>query len=352
LSQYVVQRLASFDDVDKDEWDAVLNQSSVQTVFQLYSWNRLVWEEHGCDELILLAVRTREGVAVAFAPLFLTEKNGRKIIQMITALRGDYADILLNVMHAKISIQVILSYIFKEYSEPSIFLLEKIPPESSLLSIAPAVYRKTIITDGAVCPSLIFETETPESLSKKINNKKMRYYHRRLVKIGDYNIRHLTEPEVIRPYLKSFFDQHISRWAKTPFLEKRERDFYTSMVDTLGSSKVLIFSVLSIDEKPVGFHLGFGFHRRFIWYKPTYDIEYSKYSPGLVLMKESIQYALDSGYTEFDFAAGDESYKERFANYARQNHDISFYTGEWNYFLERSKCVLVVAKQHIKKLLG
>ncbi len=354
MAQYVVQRLESFDDIDCNEWNAVLSRSTEYTVFQLYDWNRLVWENHQQDQLVLLVVRTDQGVAVAFAPLFLTERNGRNIIRLITALRGDYADLLLDPACAKEVLREMLAYLWETFPTVTEVLWEKIPPESVLLAHARMVYRKTLISEGAICPSLVFDPDT----SHQIDKKKLRSFKRKLQKLGTYQVHHLRKPEAIEPYLDTFFNQHISRWADTPwpsrFLKTKERNFYIGMINTLGAKNMLIFAVLTINEEPIAFLLGFNFRGRFIGYKPTYNIKFSpKYSPGLVLLKECIDYALDkeSGCIEFDFSAGNATYKWRFANHARRNHNITMYANGWDYTQARLRTVWSVVKQCLKKLL-
>lgn len=329
--------------------------SAVQTIFQSYDWNRLVWEEHDTDQLVLLLIRQQNTEKpVGIAPLFLSEQNGVTKIRLIGELRGDYADLLLNHVFAKPVLKSLIKYLFEQFPSVSILQLDKLPPGSDLLASAKKVYRRTLLADGAVCPSWVFSQDSAEKINKKLNNKKMRYYQRRLAKQGNYRIEHLTDAEAIKPYLDAFYDQHIERWSLTPwpsrFLKQRERDFYYLQLEVFAAKKELLFSLLYLDDGPVGFHFGFCAPERFIWYKPTYNVKYKKYSPGLILMKECIQYAIDFGCAEFDFAAGNESYKGRFANRVRRNKNLVMYSNWSSFIYSKGKRYIYYLKQGIKNM--
>lgn len=357
MDQYSIQSLESFDSVNLDEWNTVLAQSSVQTVFQSYEWNRLVWKYHNNDQLVLLCIRAKPtGKPVGFAPLFLSEDEKLKTIHLIGELRGDYADLVIDKYRAKGVLQAIITYLFQQYPSVSFLQLEKIPPTSDLLTYTQKIHPRTLITRAAVCPTWLFADDTIRQIDKKLNNKKMRYYQRRLAKLGEYRIEHLSEFKDIAPYLDTFYELHIERWSSTPwpsrFLSQEERNFYYSQVKVFATKKAILFSLLYLGNEPVGFHLGFFSKERFIWYKPTYNIKYKKYSPGLVLMKECIQYALDMGCKEFDFAAGNEPYKRRFGNQIRQNYNIVIYANTWHFWLRKLKDYLVFVKLYIKKIVA
>lgn len=53
------------------------------------------------------------------------------------------------------------------------------------------------------------------------------------------------------------------------------------------------------------------------WWFPSYNAALGRYSPGLMLLMESLRHAADTGITEFDFGRGGERYKGEFANSSR-----------------------------------
>jgi len=79
IENYTIERVYSFDDIDQNEWNDVLEKSTVKTIFQTYEWNRLVYE-YTDYELVLLIVRLKDSDVVAFAPLCQKIQNDKKIM--------------------------------------------------------------------------------------------------------------------------------------------------------------------------------------------------------------------------------------------------------------------------------
>jgi CelD/BcsL family acetyltransferase involved in cellulose biosynthesis len=131
----------------------------------------------------------------------------------------------------------------------------------------------------------------------------------------------LHREEEIRPLLSLFIAQHIRRWSETPFpslfLDARQRDFYTCVIGQAATTGCLRLSCLQVDEEAVAFHLGACVDGTFLWYKPSFDINWSRYSPGEVLLRQLLLYAAEIGAHTFDFGLGDEPFKKRFATQVR-----------------------------------
>jgi CelD/BcsL family acetyltransferase involved in cellulose biosynthesis len=70
---------------------------------------------------------------------------------------------------------------------------------------------------------------------------------------------------------------------------------------------------VDLNGKPVAFHLGFCYRGEYMWYKPTFDVELARSSPGEVLLRQLLLAALEEGANVFDFGLGDEAFKARFA---------------------------------------
>jgi hypothetical protein len=103
------------------------------------------------------------------------------------------------------------------------------------------------------------------------------------------------------------------------FDDPRHRRFYERMVPVMLESNWLRFSVLRWQGEVLAYHLGFLFDGVFTWYKPTFNVDWARYSPGEVLLKCLLEDALANDVRVFDFTVGDEAFKERFANVKNQN---------------------------------
>jgi CelD/BcsL family acetyltransferase involved in cellulose biosynthesis len=85
-------------------------------------------------------------------------------------------------------------------------------------------------------------------------------------------------------------------------------------VNELDPKKELRFSVLELDGHPIACHFGFECRESLILYKPTFDTNLSRLSPGDVLLDELLSYAGRCHLKEVDFTIGREPYKRHFTN--------------------------------------
>jgi CelD/BcsL family acetyltransferase involved in cellulose biosynthesis len=100
------------------------------------------------------------------------------------------------------------------------------------------------------------------------------------------------------------------------------------------------FCKVTLDKLPIAYHFGFQFNQKLLWYKPTFDIAYSQFSVGKIIIKKSIEHAIAKKYSEFDFLLGDEIYKYQWTNSSRRVFEISManltYRSRVFYFLINS----------------
>ena len=90
----------------------------------------------------------------------------------------------------------------------------------------------------------------------------------------------------------------------------------------------------------IAFHFGFLYNKKFLWYKPSFDVRLAKHSPGEVLLKELLEYAYARGCEEFDFSIGEEPFKKRFANILRKNYSYKIFKSSGPFYLDRVAAVL------------
>lgn len=75
-------------------------------------------------------------------------------------------------------------------------------------------------------------------------------------------------------------------------------------------------STLYAGDRLVAAHFGLTSGNVCHWWFPTYNSEFSRYSPGKLLLLRLLAESENRGFTRFDFGAGDEDYKSYFANQA------------------------------------
>ena len=84
--------------------------------------------------------------------------------------------------------------------------------------------------------------------------------------------------------------------------------FYKQYSYLAAQSKILRLCFLFIDDTPVAMLFGVVFQGRFWVLKIGYDEEYSRCSPGILLIHETIRYAFTNGLKSYEFLGSDENW--------------------------------------------
>lgn len=146
---------------------------------------------------------------------------------------------------------------------------------------------------------------------------------RRLEKQGDVTFRLFSGDETAAALqaLPGLLEAHRRRWP----LAYRAPGFHEQLVQQALPSGQLHLSLLTLDDTPLSWHLGFSDASRYYWYMPAYDPAYAAYSPGKLHLFCCMQDALARGLAVFDMLKGNEPYKHAWTRQA----DI-LYGLDWN----------------------
>lgn len=146
------------------------------------------------------------------------------------------------------------------------------------------------------------------------NRQDSRRQRRKLAEIGRvaFSIAE-TGPER-NDMLAAMIRQKTRRFRETEtfnrFDQRGYRDYFVEVTESLASRASLHLSALSVDGNIVATHWGIVANRRFYFLMPTYEGgQWSRYSPGRLLMENLIEWSFANGIEVFDFGIGDEPYK-------------------------------------------
>jgi predicted ATP-grasp superfamily ATP-dependent carboligase/CelD/BcsL family acetyltransferase involved in cellulose biosynthesis len=348
--------VSSLDRVGLDEatWNALAASSDTNTVFQTHQWVRSWLKTMGdLYEPLFVTVSDASGV-VGVAPLVVEQRsNGLRAVRFLGDGRADYCDFLTA------GNEHTLAAMFKamrDYGDWDVMELNNIPSQSRTLNIVQEICEPAgchvLTSDQFVCPTLLIEGHRDAAL-KIFNKQSLRRPQNYFNRQGRIVSRNLTNVNEIETYLDRFFAQHIARWGEknspSLFLSPRNQAFYRELAFPLADSGWLLFSVVELDDQPIAFHYGFDYDGAVIWYKPSFDVAFAPRSPGLLLVRHLIGYALDQQRRELDFTVGDEPFKTRFTNHTRKTVRIQVFQGSARYAYERSRRRVVAAMKKLAR---
>ena len=308
--------LTGFDDPSAGEqtWNALLGTGSGNVIFMTHQWQRVWWEVFGRGTLLIIIAEQEEKV-IAIAPLFsdggmifFVGSGGSDYLDFI----GDYSDpaVLPNMLRlAKESVSVFLGFRFYHVREDS--------STKELIFAAERENQWRAFDEGELPAPFLDIKRFPDRAEAATNKKSLKRHEAWFAKNGGFFFEHFTESKDILLHLPLFCEQHIKRWESTPypslFLDPQQVLFYRRITEVFSGTGWLRFTRIIWKGNAIAYHFGFLYARSFLWYKPTFDIALAKHSPGEVLLRQLLLFAITEGADRFDFGLGDESFKERFA---------------------------------------
>jgi CelD/BcsL family acetyltransferase involved in cellulose biosynthesis len=326
--------------LDAERWNALVAANETNTVFQTYEWFDAWWQTFGAGRsLFFLVVKSGDEV-VGFAP-FTRRRSpfGWRLLELAGTGNADYLDLILPVDKPR-QLTAICSFLRARRFSWERLALYNVPTASSthaaLLTLSARTGLRVVDELCVPCPALKLAPDTTaarELIDKYSLRRPLNWFRKR----GTVAFRHVASGDEIARLLPVFFEQHRRRWTiagrYSVFSERRQRQFYETLVRTLLPTGRLQFSVVEFNGDPVAFHFGFDYAGTITWYKPTFDTRYSAHSPGLLLTRQLIEDGLARGRQELDFTIGDESFKERFSNVQRYNMYFGVYPSGISHFL-------------------
>ncbi|MBK8489356.1 MAG: GNAT family N-acetyltransferase [Saprospirales bacterium] len=163
---------------------------------------------------------------------------------------------------------------------------------------------------------LVINEQTPEALFKTCDKQKLRQKMHRLEDQGNLTFEVYREEEDLENWLGDFYDMHVKRWAgtNTPSnLQKKERrEFFTQCVQSWIEDGILVRFSLKLNDKRIAFVIALLENESLVHHSTTFDIEYTKQSPGLIIIRLIAKWMEAQKMTKMEFGDGDEGYKYMF----------------------------------------
>jgi hypothetical protein len=239
---------------------------------------------------------------------------------------SDYCDVIAGRDDKPLVVQEVMQALLRRRDRWDRIRLRYLPEHSSTAALLSEMELPAglefHVEQEAVCPALSIEASPPFAVActrKKSLVRHTRYFER----LAPIEFRHVLDLDEIVDLLPEFMEQHRDRrfmaGDRSLFDDPRHRKFYERMAKELLETGWLRFTMLRWQGEALAFHLGFVFNRVFTWYKPTFNVDYARYSPGEVLLKKLLEDCLEEDLREFDFTVGNEGFKDRFANVKRAN---------------------------------
>ena len=343
-ASYQVRIFSSFDEpeLNASAWNDLVWRSDTGTIFQTYEWMTSWWKVFGDGrELLLIAVFYQDRL-VGLAPMMQEFVDGTPVaLAFIGEGNADYCDFLLTEPHLP-ALQWILITLADRRDRWQEVRLNNLPGQSftakHLAALCAEIDLFPLTRARIECPALVFgdAAMASKSIQRRQSLKRPLHYFRSQ---GEIEFIELTTQDQVLAQLDAFFEQHTARWrdSKTSslFVNARNREFYRELVTRLFPTGWLVFSMVTLNGQALAYHFGFDYGHRYYWYKPSYNTDFGRHSPGSLLLRFLLLRAVERQCVEFDFTIGNEAFKHRYSNTLRRNLSLAIYPQQRTYVWKR-----------------
>lgn len=320
----------------KSAWNALLENNETQTVELTYEWQMTYWKHfHENAELFVLIVK-EAGAIVAIAPLKLTPTRrcgiNVRVLEFIAADESNYQDFIIGNRNRAVH-KYILNYLIYNAHSWDILRLTHIPETSTTANLLQNQLDDAVLSRIVAVENCIFlKADKPweehiNSLSKR-SSKMIGKRMKRLQRLGQVKYFHCSDGDQIRSHFHDFIKLHRKRWNQTDtpsqFNDHRYCEFYQEVISQLRPKGQIDLSVLQVGETPVALLLSFLFRRNCLLQLTTYDIDYSRCSPSIVIHELFMKEVFADGVEAVDLGHY-YPYKESWANRFKKRLDIEIY---------------------------
>ena len=306
----------------KGEWKDLLARSTTNTIFQTWEWNQLWWKHFGPpNELFLLTLRNSGNKIVGIAPLFShLEMNNQKRIQFIGGTEiSDYLDFIVEAGNEHSFYAAVISFLSSHPELWDATDLHCIPADSHTLTVFRNACEKkgfrARLSIEEVCPRATLPSSWDQFLSamKKKDRHEIRRKINRIQRQAENFSYTITNSATFSEDIECFLQLHgKSNTQKMAFMNQKRKRFFLEMARIFLQKEWLELLFLEANGAKLAALLNFKYKDTVYVYNSGYDPEFSRWSPGWVLISYSIQHAIEGGTKNYDFLRGNESYKYRF----------------------------------------
>jgi len=299
----------------REAWHAAAARGDTWTAFQEPHWLRCWWDVYGRGDLLVVSAWS-DGRVIAIAPLFVD--GGMAFF--VGSGGSDYLDFIGEATAPGV-MEAILESALERVPGLLGFRFYHVPDASrsgQRLREASARMRLECVDEGELPAPVLDLGPHGEAGLASAHKKSLVRHERGFSRLGTLAVRHLRGAAEILPRLDAFFDQHERRWQGTGqpslFRDPVHRAFYRRLAAGADGEGWLRFTSVEFDGRPVACHFGFSHRGRYLWYKPSFEIELARQSPGEVLLRQLLLAAVQEEASVFDLGLGDEAFKRRFAS--------------------------------------
>lgn len=309
----------------EDEWTRLWHQCDA-LIFQSHGWISAWWKTLRNPEQIALRI----GLAwngdrlIAVIPLAITRRKGLAFLEWAAAAHSDYGDILCAPECPDAALDGLWDGICKAGGFDLAFINRLLPDAAARRVFAPgktAGVRLRLNHRQEISSRIAGDWQSGAAWLAT-RSKKARKNNRRCIKLleegGAVRIRLIGADEPLGPildHLAALKRKWLENSGRSSELFEEGTPALKALVDVLARTGILRVFVIERDGVMAAISVNFIQHDTMMAWVTTYDPDFARASPGMVLIFEYVQWSFDHGLGMVDLLCGGEAFKDRLATH-------------------------------------
>lgn len=302
-------------------WNALWRREN-GLIFQSHDWVSAWWKTVPGREnrQLRIGLVWRGPELTAILPLAIQRRKGLRFLEWAANDCSDYADVLMHPLCPPAA----LTRLWKQAVAAGgfdLYLLNRLRPDAKFRALLdgpdgprlPANHRTEV--SSQVAGDWTTGQQWLDGQSKK-QRQNYRRGRKALEEMGKVVFRLMPPGEPKGPVLARLGElkrQWLASNDRVTPLFDEGAPALPALVQVLADAGALRIFVLECNDVTVAISVNFIQQGTLMAFLTTYDPAYDRASPGMVLLMDYVQWAIDQGLTETDFLCGSESFKARYA---------------------------------------
>ena len=305
-------------------WRGLEHSNQLYTPYQrfdfLAAWQRQVGTREGVRPFILIAY-DGEHRPLLLLPLGVKRESGARVARFLGGKHATFNMALWDKDFAAVATRTDLDSLLsmiRAHAEADVMALTQQPRRWMDLANPLALLNSQAAAND--CPLLIMAPgAAPASRISNSFRRRLKGKERKLQALPGYGYRLATSEADIKRLLDWFFTikpqrmaaQHLPNVFADPGIEEFIRD--ACMTELADGGHAIDIHALECDDEVIAIFAGVADANRFSMMFNTYTLSgNSKYSPGLILMRDIIDHYAERGVSSLDLGIGSDDYKRLF----------------------------------------
>ena len=323
MPELTIRTLVSSENLDEyeDDWNRLANQVSCPSPFHTFpmitAWAKAFCLGPQANYTLRIIVITQGENIIAIAPLVLSTGIIRKL-EIAGAPVSQYDAWLLDADYNPQSLAEIIWHQIESMSDIDLISFENVRQNTPLHDL---LSRQSLPVETLIAPAVNIQQQSDHAkylLTRNAKSRKSRRRQRRkLSETGtvDFQV-HRAGPQS-RNLIVECLDLK-SRWLEENAISSQA--FLSSaalecLVEATSDPKSgALLSILSVDDNPVAYELGFESGGHYCSFLGTYKKEFSGFGPGALQIEQTLEFAFANKFRQYDFLAPADRYKQSWTN--------------------------------------